>query len=290
MVLARDRNGTKGRVIVSSISFISQGWIADRAWKGGSVGAAARATLAQPDVSSIAADSDTLAAALDATIESSANESLLNLQIRLDSSIASSNALATAAGAIMQIGNAIDTIQKALHPPDRSNQAASGSSAADSQPTIDTALNSLDSISASSKFLGRALLDGTYSSSGQTIPPLRTQTLGSSGTAAALDTLFSGGPNDLASGNLSAATSIASAAAQQIGSVAQLVDALRSVAVGTALLGVESGPSGIYADRTPDLAAVLTLAQQAGAMMLTDSSRSSVAVANAPAAHVLAMI
>lgn len=278
---------------MSAISFISPGQSAASAWRVASLVRISAATAAQPTPSPFAFESDPLAASLDATIASSVNESLLSLQGRLEAPIAASNALATAAGAITEIGKAINTIQTVLSQPDGSSQATPGSATGDGQSTIDAALQSIDSISASSKFLGGALLNGTYSSAGQTIPSLSTQTLGAvdaNGAGATLNTLSSGGVNDLASGNLPAATTIASAAAQQVGSVAQLVDSLRAVAVGTALLAVESGPPGIDADRTPDLASAMTLAQQAGAMMIADLFQSSAAVANSPAAHVLAMI
>ncbi len=279
-----------------SISFISQGLPAVRAVQAGGMSRIAIASTAQADPSFAATEFDPLAASLDATIASSINESLISLQGRLDPSVAASNALATAAGAIMQIGNVIGTIQNVLGQPGGSSPAESVSNTADSQSTIDAALNSLDSISGSSRFLGRLLLSGTYVSAGQSIPSLTTQTLGTAspnGTVdpnATLGTLLAGGPNDLSSGNLSQATSIANSAAQQVGSVSQLVDSLRAVAVGAALLGVESGPPGIDAERTPNLAAAMNLAAQAKTMMFADPQYSDAAVANAPAAHVLAMI
>ncbi len=277
---------------MSAISFISPGHSAARAWQAASL-ASLSVTDVQAAPSTLAFESDPLAASLEATIASSVDESLLDLQGRIEAPIAASNALATAAGAITEIGNAINTIQKVLGQPKATSQAAPGSAANDKQSTIDAAIQSIDSISTSSKFLGAFLLDGTYSSAGQAIPPLSTRTLGAvdpSGARATLDTLLSGGINDLASGNLPTATTIAAAAAQQVGSTGQLNDSLRAVAVGTALLAVESGPPGIDSDRTPDLASALTLAQQAGAMMIADLYQSSAAVANVPATHVLAMV
>lgn len=278
---------------MSTISFMSPGQSAASGWQVASLVKTFATNAAQAAPSTIAPESDALTAPLDTTIASSVSESLLSLQGRLDAPIAESNALATAAGAITEIGSAISTIRNVLGQWNGSNQATSDSTGTDSQSTIDAALDSIDSISSSSQFLGRSLLDGTYSSAGQTIPALSVQTLGAvdaNGAKVTLDTLSNGGVNDLTSGNRVIATTIAAAAARQIGSVAQLVDSLHAVATGTALLGVEAGPAGIDSDCTPGLNAAMALAQQVATIMIADPSQSSAATANSPADHVLAML
>ena len=213
---------------------------------------------------------------------------LLEMNAGVDDATRLTNSLSTASDAIGVIGGMLGNIQSVL------SAAAPGSGQpvdpATEQSRIDGAITTIDALASSTQFGGKRLLDGTFSltrsGNSLSLPSFLSSTLGTTKTqTSSLDSLKSGGANDLNSGNHTAASQIITSALSQIaGTQIQIsgylsgVGALNSTTVQLPSAAVPGD------DTTAD--AMYTMAAQ----MLNEPNLASLAAANSRSQSVLALL
>lgn len=222
-----------------------------------------------------------------------ASQELLTLNSGIAAASGTSNALSTANDALGVIGGLLGNIQAVL-----SAAGPSGDPSFDpatEQTRIDSAVSTIDAVASSAQFGGLPLLDGAFSlndSGGSlALPSFLSQSLGSTqisggqtGPPQALSSLVSGGPNDLASGNLAAAGQIVNSALSQVSASQNQINSYQSGPLQTGLSVVPLPPV------TPGMLGLADMMYLAAAQMLSDPLLSAAAVANSAPSSVLALL
>jgi flagellin len=195
------------------------------------------------------------------------------------------NALSTAHDALGLIGGLLANVGAVL------TAAASPNDPTFDRPTdqsrIDSAVATIDTVAASTRFAGQNLLDGTYEArtpSGviglRSFDPKILGAAPAGSRSDAVSSLLTGGVNDLSSGRIDTAAGIvASAASQVTDTQARILSFVQSTS--TAPLAVSAVPTGI---------APADLDSSAARQLLADPALSAAATANSDPRHVLSLL
>jgi flagellin-like hook-associated protein FlgL len=229
----------------------------------------------------------------DAMMSAVSRHDLLAMNAGVDHLTRTTNSLSTANDAIGVIGGMLVNIQTVL-----SATAPNSKQTVDpvtEQSRIDNAIITIDAIASVSQFGGRHLLDGSFSLTGSanslSLPSFVSSTLGSTSTAdtngqtPSLESLKSGGTNDLASGNHAAANEVVTTALSQIASTQIQITGYLSGTGGLDMTTVQLPNAAIPGDATTADAMYTTAAQ-----MLNEPSLASLAAANSLAHSVLMLL